>query len=156
MRTYTLDCEMLSPAPVEDTFKVFEDPYNLARITPPWLGFRIVTPDLTMRTGLTIDYELSWIGLPMRWRTLITAYEPPFLFVDEAVRSPYALWRHRHTFRPADRGTIVADHIEYALPLGVLGSIAHTLVVRKQLESIFAFRQKAILDLLRNSSGVHA
>lgn len=148
MRVHTLDCEILSPASLEDTFRVFENPYNLARITPPGLGFRILTPDLKMRKGLEIDYEFRWIGLPMRWRTLITDYEPPHFFVDEALKSPYVLWRHRHTFRPVARGTAVVDHVDYALPLGTVGVALNALVVSRQLKAIFSFRQRALAELL--------
>ena len=148
MRVHTLDCELITPASLEDTFRIFEDPSNLARITPPWMGFEILTPDLKMREGLEIDYRFRWLGLPMTWKTLITAYVPPHLFVDEALISPYALWRHRHMFEGTPRGTVVRDHVDYALPLGPLGNIAHTLVVRKQVEEIFAFRQTRIAELI--------
>lgn len=145
---YVLECEMTVAASLEETFAVFEDPYNLAKITPPWLGFRIVTKDLTMRKGAEIDYTLRWLGIPIRWKTEITAYDPPVSFVDEARISPYSYWRHHHTFRKTSGGTVVADRVEYGLPLGPLGRMAHRLVVAKQLRRIFAYRQKAILRLL--------
>ena len=148
MRVHTLDCELITPASLEDTFRIFEDPYNLARITPPWMGFEILTPDLKMRSGLEIDYRFRWLGLPMTWRTLITVYEPPHLFVDEALKGPYALWRHRHEFQQTGEGTVVRDHVDYALPLGFLGDIAHALVVRRQVEQIFAYRQTRIAELI--------
>ena len=148
MHVYTLDCELITQASLHDTFRIFEDPYNLARITPPWMGFEILTPNLKMRQGIEIDYRFRWLGLPMTWRTLISAYEPPHLFVDEALKSPYALWRHRHEFEETPRGTVVRDHVDYALPLGPLGAVAHALVVRKQVEEIFAYRQVKIAELI--------
>ena len=151
MRVYTLDCELITSASLKETFRLFEDPYNLARITPPWMGFEILTPGLQMRTGLEIDYRFRWLGLPMTWKTRITAYEPPFLFVDEALRSPYALWRHRHEFAETPKGTMVRDHVDYALPLGPLGDVAHSLVVRKQVEEIFAYRKNKVAQLLQPS-----
>ncbi|MEJ7608853.1 MAG: SRPBCC family protein, partial [Bryobacteraceae bacterium] len=95
-----------------------------------------------------IEYKLRWHGLPLGWKTLITEYEPPFSFVDVALRSPYKLWRHRHTFHPTEQGTVVSDRVEYALPFGILGQIAHTVAVRQQLVQIFKFRQKEIVKLL--------
>jgi hypothetical protein len=145
---YTLECELVTAASLRDAFAVFENPYNLERITPPWLSFRIITPNLKMRAGAEIDYTFRSLGIPMTWRTLITEYDPPHLFVDEAVSSPYSLWRHRHTFHETEEGTIVADRVDYALPLGPIGRIAHSLVVRRQLESIFEYRQSAIAALL--------
>jgi ligand-binding SRPBCC domain-containing protein len=145
MKTHVFECEMLAPLSVRDTFSVFEDPYNLARITPPWLHFKILTANLKMRKGAEIDYSLAWMRLPMRWKTGITEYEPPFLFVDEMTKGPYSLWRHRHTFRPSEQGTIVTDRVEYALPLGPLGEIAHQVLIRRQIKEIFLYRQR-ILD----------
>jgi hypothetical protein len=144
MHIYTLRCEMLSPASLAGTFSVFENPHNLARITPPWLNFRILTGALEMRQGAVIDYTIRWLGLPVPWRTLISAYEPPHHFVDEQIRGPYRLWRHRHTFEPAARGTLVLDRVEYALPLGALGRAAHGLLVGYQLREIFRYRQEAL------------
>jgi ligand-binding SRPBCC domain-containing protein len=145
---YVLECELLTPASIDETFAVFADPYNLAKITPPSLGFQILTPGLKMRRGLEIDYLFRWLGLPMKWKTEITEYEPPSMFVDEARRSPYSFWRHRHTFRETAEGTVVADRVEYDLPFGPLGRLAHGFTVAPQLRRIFDHRQRAIADLL--------
>ena len=148
MPNYTLECELESPVPVEQAFAVFENPYNLAKITPPWLNFRILTDGLQMRKGAEIDYEFRWLGVPLRWRTVISEYDPPAGFVDKALKSPYAFWHHRHTFRSTGEGTVVADRVDYGLPFGFLGGLMHDLVVSRQLKQIFAYRQKAIVELL--------
>jgi ligand-binding SRPBCC domain-containing protein len=144
MKVHVFECDMLAPLSIRDTFSVFENPYNLAKITPPWLHFKILTPNLKMRKGAEIRYSLAWMRLPMHWKTRITEYEPPFLFVDEMEKGPYSLWRHRHTFRPSEKGTVISDHVEYALPFGLLGTMAHTLMVRRQVEEIFLYRQRAL------------
>ena len=152
MKVHTFQTSMTAPLAIREAFSVFENPYNLARITPPWLNFRILTEGLAMRKGIEIDYTIAWLGVPMRWKTRITEYEPPFQFVDEMLRGPYRLWRHRHTFRPGAAGTIVEDRVDYALPLGPLGSLAHTLLVRRQVEEIFAYRQKALAGIFAEVS----
>ena len=149
LRVYKLTCEMLVPLAVAEVFAVFEDPYNLARITPPGLGFRVTSKDrVQMRAGAEIEYSIRWMGVSMRWKSLVTDYEPPFSFVDEQVQGPYRLWRHRHTFRPSAQGTLVCDLVEYALPLGLLGQAANALLVSRQLKQIFAYRQAALSKLL--------
>lgn len=154
MARYLLECSLTLPRSVEETFRVFEDPRNLARITPDWLNFRITTPgNPPMRRGLEIDYIIRWMGLPMPWRTLISDYQPPKRFVDEQIRGPYKHWRHRHEFRPHAGGTLVEDAVEYELPLGLIGRAAHQGLVGRQLLAIFRFRQQAIGGLLQ-SSGV--
>ena len=145
---YRLECSMFVPLPIEQVFSVFEDPRNLARITPASLGFEIVSSEPHMRRGAEIEYRIRWAGLPLSWKTLITEYDPPNVFVDEQVRGPYRLWRHRHSFRAAEGETEIADRVEYALPLGVLGRAAHALVVRRQLTGIFTYRQEALTRML--------
>lgn len=151
MRIYVLEREMLAPVSLQEAFRVFENPHNLARITPPWLAFRILTGRIAMRPGLRIDYEIRWLGIPLRWKTLISEYEPPFFFVDEQTSGPYRFWRHRHTFRPTAEGTVVGDRVEYALPFGWIGRIAHRLVVRRQLERIFDYRHRALAQFWQQS-----
>jgi ligand-binding SRPBCC domain-containing protein len=149
MRIYTLECEMITPQPIEETFAVFENPYNLAKITPPELGFQVISKEkVEMKRNAEIEYRIKWLGLPLHWKTLITQYEPPFLFEDEQAEGPYTLWRHRHTFQPAAGGTKVGDHVDYVLPLGPLGRLAHGLVVGKQLKKIFVYRQDQLSKLL--------
>ena len=146
---YRLDCALIVPRTMEETFAVFEDPRNLARITPSWLNFRIRTPEpIVMAHGLVLDYRIKWLGIPMPWRTLITSYDPPFRFVDEQRRGPFSLWRHVHTFREVSGGVEVADAVDYQLPLGPLGTLAHSALVGRQLLAIFRFRQKAIGEIL--------
>ena len=101
-----------------------------------------------MRRGAEIDYTIRWLGLPLRWKTLITAYDPPHSFVDQQVRGPYSLWQHSHSFEETPEGTVVSDRVDYRLPLGPLGGIANSLVVARQLRGIFSYRQRAMNDLL--------
>jgi ligand-binding SRPBCC domain-containing protein len=100
-----------------------------------------------MRKGAEIEYSIRWLGLPMRWKTVIAEYNPPLEFVDQQARGPYALWRHRHTFLPTPDGVRVRDRVEYALPLGPLGRIAHGFVVARQLRAIFRYRQAKLAEL---------
>ncbi len=130
-------------------FPVFEQPSNLARITPSWLRFDIRTPGkLEMQTGLHIDYTIHWLGLPMRWTSVIKDYDPPRQFVDEQVRGPYSYWRHQHDFETDAGGTLISDRVLYSLPLGPLGRIAQAVMVKHQLLGIFNFRQRAVAELL--------
>lgn len=150
---YELECEMLVPNGVQETFAFFENPHNLARITPPWLRFVILSESpVEMRVGTEIDYTIRYLGLKLGWKTLIEEYEPPFHFVDVQLRGPYKLWRHTHTFRPTEQGTLVHDRVEYALPMGPFGRLAHRVRVRSQLREIFAYRQKTLAEIFRGSS----
>ena len=135
------------PRPLDEVFAFYAAPGNLARITPSWLGFQIVTPDVAMRQGLTIEYRIRPLGVPQRWVSEITLWDPPRRFVDEQRRGPYRRWHHLHEFRAVDGGTEIRDRVTYALPLGPLGRLAHALFVRRQLEAIFAYRERVIREL---------
>ncbi len=140
-KAYTLEREQFFPVPAELLFPFFEKPENLGSITPSWLKFNITSPlPIVMKPGAEIEYTISWLGIPLRWKTLIEEFSPPDRFVDSQVRGPYALWKHTHSFARIDGGTIMTDHVVYALPFGILGSLAHSLGIRKQLQRIFDHR----------------
>jgi ligand-binding SRPBCC domain-containing protein len=141
-------------APPERAFAFYADAANLERITPPWLGFRILTPaPIELREGALIDYRLSLRGLPLRWRTYIARWEPGRRFVDVQLRGPYAFWEHTHTFECAGVGTLIRDRVRYALPFGLAGELARRLFVARDLERIFDFRRDAVAALLCGPSG---
>ena len=135
--------------PVEDVFAFYSNAANLEAITPPFLRFRILTPTpIEMRAGTRIEYALSLYGVPVRWRTLITCWEPNARFVDEQEAGPYAFWRHTHEFEPRGTATLMRDVVEYREGFGALGRLAHVLVVRRTLDRIFDYRRDATGQLL--------
>jgi NADH dehydrogenase len=145
MTTHHLLASQFVPRPVDDVVRFFGDPRNLARLTPTSMGFELLTEDLEVRDGLQIRYRIRpLLGIPATWETRITEADPPRGFVDVQARGPYRLWEHRHRFEPVDGGTLVHDAIDYRLPLGPLGDVAHALIVRRQLEWIFRYRAAAI------------
>ena len=147
---YRLRRRQWVPVGVRETFAFFARPENLALITPPWLGFTVLTPGpIAMRRGLLLDYRLRILGAPMRWRSEITEYDPPFGFRDEQVIGPYRSWVHRHRFRSEQGGTEIEDDVVYEVPLGLIGMLANRLVVRPLLEAIFDFRRREIERRLR-------
>ena len=143
---YVLEAVQRFPGPPDAVFPFFADAGNLERITPPWLRFRIIAAPERLELGSLIDYRLRVRGVPIRWRTEITAWEPPHRFVDEARRSPYKFWRHEHRFEAVDGGTRVLDEVHYGVPGGAL---VHALVVRRDVASIFRFRQAKLREIFQ-------
>lgn len=134
--------------PRSRVFEFFSKAENLEEITPKRLRFEILTPlPIKMALGVLIDYRLRLGGIPFRWRTRITRWEPGVRFVDEQLKGPYALWHHTHRFRDENGGTRMEDEVRYRLPLSPLSEIVHPLV-RKQIEGIFAHRQRVVETLL--------
>jgi ligand-binding SRPBCC domain-containing protein len=146
---YTLTRTQEIHQPLENVFAFFSNAANLEAITPPWLGFRILTTlPVEMRAGTLIDYTIRLHGIPLRWRTKIDAFEPMTHFVDTQVRGPYALWHHTHTFAETANGVLMTDFVRYRIPLGWIGQFANWLFVSRQLRDIFDYRYKKIAELL--------
>ena len=130
-----------------EVFAFFKDPGNLARLTPPWLGFTIIsTTDREVREGTEIEYRIVLHRIPIRWRSRITEYRDNSHFADEQLTGPYAEWHHTHAFRSVDGGVEMTDTVRYRLPFGPLGRLVHWLVVRHQLRAIFDYRTQAITE----------
>ena len=143
--TFTLESAQWLPRPPEDIFPFYSDAFRLEELTPPLLRFRVVTPPpIEMRAGVEIDYRLRLHGIPMGWRSRITAWEPPHRFVDKQIKGPYRRWVHEHTFIAQDSGTLVKDIVEYDM-LG--GWLADRLLVRRDLRRIFDYRQQQLAEI---------
>jgi len=140
------------PVARDALFPLFADAANLARITPPELGFDILTDlPIGMRAGTLIDYRIRLHGIPMNWQTEISVWNPPVEFVDTQLRGPYAEWVHRHRFiEMAPGSTLMEDYVRFRLPFGRLGAVAAPLV-RRQLRRIFTFRRSAITRLIEEA-----
>jgi len=147
MRTLSMTTRL--PGTPESHFPFFADAQNLSRITPPEMGFRILTPSpIAMSVGTLIDYRIGLWGLPLRWRTRIAAWNPPYFFADEQLEGPYKRWFHTHTFSSdGEGGTIMTDSVEFALPLEPLSLLARPLV-EWQLRRIFTYRDHALREAL--------
>lgn len=132
-------------ADLPTTWRFFTAVENLAKITPPWLGFAVRTEaSVEIGDGSLLDYTIRWMGLPIKWRTRIIYFSPPRQFIDVQLRGPYALWHHQHVFAPSGEGVICRDRVIYKLPLAPVAPLVHALVVKKQLMEIFRYRRNPI------------
>jgi hypothetical protein len=143
--SYLLLADLWVPRPLGDVFPFFADAGNLELLTPPWLNFKILTPmPVTMREGLLIDYRIALHGIPMRWQSEISAWDPPHRFVDEQRKGPYRVWHHTHVFEERDGGTLCADRVEYRV-FG--GGPVNRLFVGPRVRKIFEYRRARMLEL---------
>ncbi len=153
MRIRRFEQEITVARPLEEVFAFFSDAGNLDRVTPPWLGFRILTPrPIRMEAGTEIRYRLKIHGVPVGWRTEITVWEPPHRFVDTQRQGPYRQWVHEHRFTAVPGGTRMRDTVDFALPGWILEPLIHRWLVRPDIERIFAFRQKTFHTLFGDGS----
>jgi ligand-binding SRPBCC domain-containing protein len=133
--------------PLNQVFDFFADARNLNRITPPWLHFEILTKgDIEMRQSVQIEYQLKLRGIPLRWTSEITIWDPPRMFVDTQIRGPYKEWHHSHLLTEIDVSTTeVSDQVDYRVPGGRL---INKLFVKRDLEAIFNYRSERIIEFL--------
>lgn len=148
MAIHTLRRTLIIRATGEEAWRFFSQPRNLCKITPPDVGFDIVTPDLPgeIYAGLMITYRLRpMLRIPVTWLSEITHVEAGRRFIDEQRVGPYAVWHHEHEFLELEGGRVeVVDKVTYKLPFGILGDLLHPWLVRPRLEAIFAYREKAV------------
>ncbi len=149
MKNYRFNTEQFIPRSIEEVFDFFSRAENLEVITPPWLKFRIITAlPIDMQEGTLIDYRLQLFGLPFNWKTRITEWQPPFLFVDRQLSGPYSLWEHEHRFEKKDGGTLMFDTVDYNFQAGIARALINHWFVSKRIHQIFAYRRYKIEELL--------
>ena len=140
MKTFQFKTSLWLPQPLSQVFPFFADARTLEELTPPWLHFEVLTPaPIALAAGTMIDYRLRLWGLPIRWQSEITTWEPPHRFIDEQQRGPYRRWIHEHRFREQDGGTLAEDHVRYAVPGGAL---VNRLLVGREVAKIFQYRHR--------------
>jgi ligand-binding SRPBCC domain-containing protein len=149
LRVHRLERRQRLERPLDEVFAFFARAHNLEEITPPWLRFELRDPEPErVGEGTLIHYRLRLHGIPLKWTSRIQEWDPGRSFVDRQLRGPYRLWHHRHTFVSDGTGTLVADEVHYALPLGPLGEMTYPLFVKRDLERIFDYRHAAVATLL--------
>jgi ligand-binding SRPBCC domain-containing protein len=140
-----LEATQFLPQSRDRVFGFFSDAFQLETITPPWLQFAVLTPaPICIEAGTIIHYRLRLHGVPIRWQSRISVWEPPRHFMDEQTRGPYRRWRHQHILEAVDGGTLCRDIVDYAVPGGWL---IDALVVRGDVLKIFSFRQARLREL---------
>ena len=151
VKTYALVTEQAIPISLAEAWDFFSSPLNLAKITPKEMDFVVTSTyngDTKMYPGMIITYKVSPVlGIKMDWMTEITHVKEGEYFVDEQRFGPYALWHHQHHFKEVEGGVLMRDILNYAIPLGPLGQFANLVFVKGQIDKIFSFREKAIIEL---------
>ena len=142
MKIYRLEYKQLIKAPLAKVWDFFSAPANLGKITPAQMNFEIIRMDGDrMFAGQQIEYKVTVMPLiRVTWITKITEVEENKMFVDEQMKGPYNLWRHRHTFKEVEGGVEMTDVIDYAIPFGILGRLANWLYVERAVKGIFSYR----------------
>lgn len=149
MSFYNVKSVQKLPITLEEAWSFFSSPKNLDKITPDQMSFVITNnPENKIYQGQIITYKVApLLGIKMNWMTEITCVRDKKYFIDEQRFGPYALWHHRHSFQEIDGGVLMEDEVNYKLPLGILGTLAHALFVKRQLKDVFEYRRLKLIEL---------
>ena len=149
-KVHSIKTVQLIKISMDEAWDFFSSPANLQKITPEKLGFKIVSKHHgeKMYAGQIIEYYVKPLfGIPLYWMTEITHVVDKKYFIDEQRFGPYTMWHHQHHFKETPEGIEMTDIVHYKLPFGILGELAHSLFVKKQLKGIFDYRFKVVEDL---------
>ena len=151
MKSYQIKTQQTIPITLAEAWDFFSSPLNLAKITPNDMKFVVTSDyaaDAKIYAGMIITYKISpLLGIKLNWMTEITHVKEGEYFVDEERFGPFALWHHEHHFKTTNGGVMMTDVLHYAIPFGAIGRFANAVFVGKQIERIFAYREKAIREL---------
>lgn len=147
MKPHILERKTIIKRNINEVFEFFSKAENLNKITPPDLGFKIITLPAEMKKGTLINYTISLNGIPFKWLTEITDWNPPFSFEDTQLKGPYVKWVHKHIFEEMNGNTLMTDNVQYISPGGIFEFIPHNLFVKNKVEAIFDYRQKIFSEL---------
>jgi ligand-binding SRPBCC domain-containing protein len=137
--------------PADVLYRFHLDTRNAPLISPPGARFLAIEGDFPLEVGAEVTLRLKQAPIPFAqtWRIRVAELVPGRLVVDEALRSPFAEWRHEHRFDPLgpDRARMT-DHVTYRLPAGPLGRLADRLVGRSRIERMFIQRHAATKEYM--------
>lgn len=148
MADHVLETRLWVGRPRAEVFAFFADPAHLARVMPPSLHVSVRRAPPVLHAGAVLDYDLRWLGVPVRWRAFVREFDAPYRFLDVQLCGPCARWEHRHRFLEEEGGTVVDDRVVYRLPLGAAGQLVHAAIVRRHLAAAWRYRTRRLSALL--------
>ncbi|MCW3083386.1 MAG: hypothetical protein JWP12_752 [Bacteroidetes bacterium] len=147
---HTLIKETIINRPIAEVFDFFSKAENLDKITPPDMQLRIISPQpIIIQKGTLIDYKIKVSGIPFKWQTLISEWNPPYRFIDKQLKGPYNTWIHEHTFEERNGKTYMKDYVQFRSPGFFLEPLINKLFVEKKIKAIFEFREKILKELFK-------
>ncbi len=153
MKTYQYKAEQFLPIDLEHAWNFFSDPKNLSVLTPKEMDFKVLTNlPAAIYNNMIIDYIVKPLfTIPLKWQTEILEVDYQKHFIDIQRKGPFKLWKHRHEFIAMKDGVLMKDTVDYQMPFGILGTLAHAILVKKRIEGIFTYRKKVLEDLYINN-----
>lgn len=159
MRVQVFETVQEFSVPQEVLWAFISTPFNLSRITPPDMNFRIISgaePGSPMYAGQVIRYTVQplW-GIKVLWVTEITHVRDGEFFVDEQRFGPYAFWHHQHILESVPQGVRMHDIVHYALPALPFSGHINRWIVAPRLREIFDYRRSVLQHIFACKESLH-
>jgi ligand-binding SRPBCC domain-containing protein len=145
MPHYTATIEIARP--VGDLFAFFSRPKNLVQLAPADLNLELLTAPEIMAVGSRLTWKGKRYGMSQQIVQEVASFDLDKLIIVEQKEGPFARWVHAHQFAPSGVGTLIVEKIDFEPPGGMLGFLITADGIRKDLEKLFAFRQKKLAEL---------
>ena len=127
---------------VEETFAWHERKGAFRRLMPPWETAEQVGESSSLENGSRLTFKFPMGPIKMKWIAEHSGYNPPHAFEDTMISGPFKTWHHVHSFVETEDDTCrVDDHVEYTLPMGVLGRIFGGASIKRRLTRMFRARE---------------
>jgi ligand-binding SRPBCC domain-containing protein len=97
-----------------------------------------------LELGDVITFEAVHLGVRQKLTVRITEYQPPHRFVDRMVKGIFKSLRHLHEFEARQDGTLMRDTLEWRSPLGILGTLADALMVKRHMQKFLIDRNREL------------
>ena len=145
--THQIKRSLLLKSDINSVWDFTSNPYNLKKITPDFMNFKIINTELSTKIyeGMILKYKVSPIlKIPITWVTEITHVKEKISFIDEQRFGPYKIWHHEHLFQEHEDGVKMKDIVTYVPPFHMIGKVVNTLYLTRKLNQIFDYREMKI------------
>ncbi len=146
---YHFEKSVIINCPVEKAFTFHTDTNNLKKISPSSVQTEIIKMELPLVLNSEVELSVTQYGIfKSNWKIKITQYIQNEVIGDYMLKGPFKYWYHRHCFDVQAGKTIMTDRLDYDLPFGFLGNIAHALFVKRIIQNMFEYRHKKVKEVL--------
>jgi hypothetical protein len=142
------------PVSAEELYAWHARPAAFERLLPPWESARLLRTEGTFGNNFRVTVRAGIAGpIAANWVAELFDVRPGQQFCDRQLQGPFAEWVHTHRMIPQGaNSSTLEDSIDYRLPLGAVGSLFGSGLIRQRLRAMFTYRHTlTALDLARHA-----
>ena len=102
--------------------------------------------------GEEVTWEATHFGIRQQLTTKIVKFDRPHHFRDSMLSGAFHRFDHDHHFQGNNQQTVMRDIFDYTSPLGVLGSVADVLFLKRYMWRLLNKRNQLIKTVAENGN----